>query len=84
VKRTLTLRPAPARIKPRKPTPADPEKIARAGALGFRFVDREGRYILQARTVIYPESRSPIDQMPLLGRPEQTWVDIPLVPEVYG
>jgi hypothetical protein len=67
----------------RKPTPADPIKIARSLEIGFRFVDREGRYILQTLAVTYVDSygdsgghdRTPIDS---------TWVDIPLVPETYG
>jgi hypothetical protein len=51
--------------------PIDPAKIAQSIEVGFRFVDRKGRYILQAH--IRYEAKD-----------EHTWVDIPLVPEVYG
>lgn len=66
-RRTLTLRPVPF---------VSEEKIKRTEQLGFRFIDRKGRYILQARTVVYP--------LPSAGEPDRTWVDIPLVPEVYA
>ena len=59
-RKTLTLR-----------KPPDPEKIALSLKVGFRFVDRKGRYIMQAH-VRYEEKN------------EHTWIDIPLVPEVYG
>jgi hypothetical protein len=56
--------------------PVDPEKIARSLHLGLRFIDRKGRYIMQARvSVAYGISVSPNDH---------TWVDIPLCPETYG
>lgn len=72
-RRTLTLRPSPARLpKPQAPTPADPHKIALSLALGLRYICREGRYTQQ---VFIPDSAS---------ANERTWVDIPLVPEVYG
>lgn len=70
----LTLRPQPAKLRPHQPTPADPVKISLSQALGFRFIDRKGRYIMQAKTVIFSDGDSASD----------TWVDIPLVPEVYG
>lgn len=73
--KTLTLRPGPS---------IDPKKIALSQDLGFRFIDKRGRYILQMRTVIYPTAVSEVDRMPMLGRPEHTWVDIPLVPEAYA
>lgn len=78
MRRTLTLRPAPAQLKP-EPAPivSDPVKIALAQMLGYRFICRKSRYILQARMVLFAPD------VPL-GEQEHTWVDIPLVPEVYG
>lgn len=49
--------------------PPDPAKAALSERIGRRFIDRKGRYILQER---------------LIENGESTWVDIPLVPEVYG
>jgi hypothetical protein len=49
------------------------EKLLQALQIGFRFVDRKGRYILQTSVVINVQDRQ-----------ENTWVDIPLCPEVYG
>jgi hypothetical protein len=57
----------------RKPTPADPIKIALSLQVGLRYVDRNGRYTAQALVTICPADHA-----------EQTWVDIPLVPETYG
>jgi hypothetical protein len=51
--------------------PADPEKIARSLQIGFRFVDRKGRYIMQAHVRFETKQ-------------EHTWIDIPLCPETYG
>jgi hypothetical protein len=75
-RKTLTLRPTPIRLtkpKPQPPTPADPQRIALSNALGIRYICRDGRYIQQV-TVLMPVADSPA---------ERTWVDIPLVPEVY-
>jgi hypothetical protein len=55
--------------------PADPEKIARSLQIGFRFVDRKGRYIMQAHIPVGYQAQVPN---------EHTWVDIPLCPETYG
>lgn len=60
--KTLTLRKAP-----------DPQKIALSMQIGFRYVDRKGRYIAQAMVQIVNADFA-----------EHTWVDIPLVPETYG
>jgi len=60
-RKTLTL----PRKKPLEDTP---EKVALAARLGLRFVDREGRYILQVQASL----------------PDRTWVDIPLVVERYA
>jgi hypothetical protein len=74
VKRTLTLRPAPARMaQVHKPVPPDPAKIALSQLIGLRYVSREGRYTQQVRIEMAPGVSN-----------ELTWVDVPLVPEVYG
>ncbi len=57
----------------RKQPPADPIKIALSLQCGLRYVDRGGRYTAQALVTICPADHA-----------EQTWVDIPLVPETYG
>jgi len=49
----------------------DPQKIALSLQIGFRYVDRKGRYIAQALVAISDGT-------------DHTWVDIPLVPETYG
>lgn len=42
--------------------------------IGWRFIDRKGRYILQAQLVeIAGDDDGPT-----------TWVDVPLCPETYG
>lgn len=52
--------------------PPDPSKVSLAERMLLRFVERKGnRYILQGR-------------VPCPEKAEETWVDIPLVPEVYG
>jgi hypothetical protein len=61
---TLTLKPV---------TSISPAKLELADKLGYRFIDRKGRNMLQARTVIFVN-----------GSEENTWVDIPLVPETYA
>jgi hypothetical protein len=68
-RKTLTLRPVPY---------VDEKKLERAKEIGFRFIDRRGRYILQAYTVCYREREGSIPV------PDHTWVDIPLLPEVYA
>lgn len=62
-RKTLTL----------KAKPVDPQKVALSLQMGFRYVDRKGRYIAQAMVTICNADH-----------PEHTWVDIPLVPETYG
>jgi hypothetical protein len=47
------------------------EAIALSLQIGKRYVDRKGRYIQQ----VYVRLEESTDH---------TWVDIPLVPEVYG
>jgi hypothetical protein len=73
--KTLTLKPRAAKLGEPPPTPADPAKIGLAQSLGLRFISRRGRYILQTRMVLF--------EAPDVVR-DSTWVDIPLVPEVYG
>ena len=89
--RTLTLRPKPAKMRPHTLPPADPAKISLSQSLGWRFIDRKGRYILQARaeqTVTYEPPALLNDGTIVSGHPltrlETTWIDVPLVPEVYG
>lgn len=53
--------------------PVDPVKIALSLQIGLRYIDRKGRYTAQALVTICNADRS-----------EQTWVDVPLVPETYG
>lgn len=71
--------------------PVDPAKVAQSLEIGFRFIDRKGRYILQKLETVRYERKveirsfngvdvSRVSQVAL----ETTWVDIPLVPEVYG
>jgi hypothetical protein len=71
----LTLRPKPAQLGQLKHTqpPADPVKIALSLLIGTRYVSREGRYTQQVRIEVVPGRSN-----------ELTWVDVPLVPEVYG
>lgn len=52
--------------------PPDPKKIELSMLLSLRFIERKGRYMLQAYVNI---STNQDDNL--------TWVDIPLVPEVY-
>jgi len=62
-----------AKLTLRKQPPADPIKIALSRQIGLRYVDRQGRYTAQAWVTILNADHA-----------EQTWVDIPLVPETYG
>lgn len=65
-----------------------PDKTKLALDLGMRFVDRKGRYILQAQTTIIVryEPHTPthandsVTQVPVM---ERTWIDVPLVVETY-
>lgn len=65
--------------------PVDPAKIARSLEIGFRFVDRKGRYMLQKHVVTYGERMVSQGGLTLVQRSvvDSTWVDIPLVPETY-
>jgi hypothetical protein len=79
---TLTLR-----------KPPDPAKIAQSLQIGFRLVDRRGRYILQVKIKKDPVHYHFGDPLCTL-HPScpghcslnycTSWVDIPLVPETYG
>lgn len=68
--KTLTIKPV---------TSVSPEKIKRSEDIGFRFIDRKGRYLLQKKIVRYE-----IVDAHLLPTDDYTWVDVPLVPEVYA
>lgn len=62
------------------------EKIAQSLQLGFRFVDRKGRYILQKQVVVYGERLGSemgctVVQTVII---DSTWIDVPLCPEMYG
>lgn len=72
-RKKLTLRPPPAKIQPHTLPPNDPAKVALSHTLGWRFIDRNRRYILQARMVMFAAQAE-----------DYTWVDVPLVPEDYG
>jgi hypothetical protein len=67
---TLSKRPDPA-TKPK----VDPAKVSLSERLGFRFIERDHRYIAQKLVVSYSDER-PHER-------SQTWLDIPLVPEAY-
>jgi hypothetical protein len=73
-RKKLTLRPPPAKLQAHTLPPNDPVKVALSNSLGWRFIDRNRRYILQARMVMFAPG----------GFEDFTWVDVPLVPEVYG
>lgn len=65
--------------------PPDPAKIALSLQIGFRFVDRKGRYILQKHLVTYVDRLCLRDGSTAFERVsvDSTWIDIPLVPETY-
>lgn len=76
---TLTLkRPDPA-TKPK----VDPAKVALADSLGVRFIDRGGRYIMQKLVVSYEGLPADFAVTPIGNERSRTWIDVPLVPEVY-
>ena len=67
---TLRLsRPDPA-TKPK----VDPAKVSMSEAFGWRFVERDKRYILQKLIVSFETPGT---------EGSRTWIDIPLVPEAY-
>lgn len=77
-KLTLTKRPDPA-TQPR----VDPAKVALSEALGIRFICRDHRYIMQRLIVTY-ETAFPISGgKGVTTERSRTWIDVPLVPEVY-
>jgi hypothetical protein len=87
-RKKLTLRPPPAKLQRHTPPPADPVKIGLSDTLGWRFISRKGRYILQARMVRYEQGYGPSPDgthtIPTTVIADTTWVDVPLVPEAYG
>lgn len=76
-RRRLTLKP---KVDPATKPKVDPTKVALSEKLGFRFVDRGGRYIMQKLYVTYwqlpPNQHQGTED-------SRTWVDVPLVPETY-
>lgn len=85
----LTLKP---RVDPATKPKLDPAKVSLSEELKARYVDRGGRYIFQLLVVTYATpvemlekfhmsaSYYPPEAIPEISR---TWVDVPLVPEVY-
>ena len=72
MRKTLSLHPKPS---PASQPKVDPAKASLAEALGMRFICRDHRYIFQRLIVSY-EYESKQER-------SRTWVDVPLVPEVY-
>lgn len=83
-KLTLKKRPDPS-TKPK----VDPTKVLVANSIGIRFIERDHRYICQKLVVSYnTEASVYFDERCQLSRTyyaelSRTWVDVPLVPEVY-
>jgi hypothetical protein len=77
VRPTLTLkkRPDPS-TKPK----VDPAKVSLSESFGWRFIERDHRYILQKMVVSY---LNPDNALILNRELSRTWVDVPLVPETY-
>lgn len=74
-RKTLTLkknRPDPA-TKPQ----VDPAKVSLSEQLGWRFINRDHRYILQRLVVTYEFICDANREQ------SRTWIDVPLVPEAY-
>ncbi len=81
-KLTLTKRPDPA-TKPK----CDPAKVSMSESFGWRFIERDHRYILQKLVVSYLEGYIGNDghgnSISVNVETSRTWVDVPLVPEAY-
>lgn len=60
-----------------------PDKTKVAEQLGMRFVDRKGRYMLQARQAVIYEVRASLSAGAAVTMKDHTWVDVPLVVETY-
>lgn len=83
----LTLKP---RVDPATRPKVDPAKVALSEQLGWRFVDKGGRYIMQKLVVSYEVAFDVVKDGAYGNRVEnrqeersRTWVDVPLVPEAY-
>lgn len=74
MRQKLTLK---KRVDPSTRPVVDPMKVALSERMGWRYVDRGGRYIQQHLVVTY---EFVCDQNREVSR---TWMDVPLVPEVY-
>ncbi len=72
MRQRLTLKP---RVDPATKPKVDPLKVSLSEELKARYVDRGGRYIFQLLVVSYTTDN--VDEL------SRTWVDVPLVPEVY-
>ncbi len=82
MRKMLSLHPKPS---PASAPKVDPEKAAMAEALGLRFITRDYRHICQKLIITY-ETVFDIREGKTVGRTQEvsrTWMDIPLVPEVY-
>jgi hypothetical protein len=71
----LKKRPDPS-TKPK----VDPAKVSLSESFGWRFIERDHRYILQKMVVSY---LNPDNALILNRELSRTWVDVPLVPETY-
>jgi hypothetical protein len=80
----LKKRPDPS-TKPK----VDPAKVSLSESFGWRFIERDHRYILQKLYVTYGGvvSDQTLSHHPWQSPPttelSRTWVDVPLVPETY-
>jgi hypothetical protein len=80
-KLSLHKRPDPA-TRPK----VDPAKVDLSEALQMRFIDRDGRYIMQKLVVTYETTFLVAEGQTGKGRTTElsrTWIDVPLVPEAY-
>jgi hypothetical protein len=62
----------------------DPAKVSLSESLGWRFIERDHRYILQKLYVTYMKQDLCGDGIfENTAELSRTWVDVPLVPETY-
>lgn len=60
----------------------DPAKVTLSEAFGWRFIERDHRYILQKLVVSY-ETVFYAGMDPQQRELSRSWFDVPLVPEAY-
>lgn len=62
----------------------DPAKVSLSENFGWRFIERDHRYILQKLIVTYGfiPNGDPLEPREH-GELSRTWMDVPLVPETY-